>query len=530
MPGSFAYSLLLTNSSSSSDDRTVDAFRKKLEETTQMMSVVNTDPRPNCLIIDEIDGAPQSSINYLMNFVNRSRKKDSIKNTKSKRSGSTEILKRPIICICNDLYSPALRVLRQQSFVLHFPPLSSTRLSNRLSTICDKEQVQWDMSSLLYLCDKSGNDVRTCINTIQFIQSKQKRLTMKTVEDMSIGHKDLQNSLFHAWREIFQLPKHQKKIERDTMRARLHREEVQMNHASSRAFHILDVVSSNGDYSKLLEGVYENFLKMKFKDSGLKSSSKIYDWLLFYDKLMYETQSRQEWILQRYTPYIFPIVHLTSACIAPPKIIYPQLKSEMYLKEQRSKNILTALYTDMQPSTRAYMSRQTAALDVIPQLLKISTPNFRPVSKQLYNSIEKKQLESLVQTMFSYNLTYRREKNEDGTYLYVLEPNIEELCSIQNKESKSKPLSYTTKQLIAKELEIEKMRRNEQMITRRSCPVGFQNDSLSQTPTRKKKTRTSNHLQSLVKNSPLKRPVFAEKVYFYLFKLLSVNFQDNNFS
>lgn len=59
------------------------------------------------------------------------------------------------------------------------------------------------------------------------------------------------------------------------MRARLHREEVQMNHASSRAFHILDVVSSNGDYSKLLEvrfilvfdddiGVTIDILKFKF--------------------------------------------------------------------------------------------------------------------------------------------------------------------------------------------------------------------------------------------------------------------------
>ena len=42
-----------------SDDRSPEAFKRKIEETTQMKSVLMTDNRPNCLIIDEIDGASQ---------------------------------------------------------------------------------------------------------------------------------------------------------------------------------------------------------------------------------------------------------------------------------------------------------------------------------------------------------------------------------------------------------------------------------------------------------------------------------------
>ena len=41
-----------------SDDRSVDVFRNKLESATQMKAVMGADPRPNCLVIDEIDGAP----------------------------------------------------------------------------------------------------------------------------------------------------------------------------------------------------------------------------------------------------------------------------------------------------------------------------------------------------------------------------------------------------------------------------------------------------------------------------------------
>ncbi|KAL5018093.1 hypothetical protein ScPMuIL_003815 [Solemya velum] len=42
-----------------SDDRSAEVFKNKLEAATQMKAVMGEDPRPNCLIIDEIDGAPQ---------------------------------------------------------------------------------------------------------------------------------------------------------------------------------------------------------------------------------------------------------------------------------------------------------------------------------------------------------------------------------------------------------------------------------------------------------------------------------------
>lgn len=41
-----------------SDDRSPDIFKQQLEAATQMQSVLGKDPRPNCLVIDEIDGAP----------------------------------------------------------------------------------------------------------------------------------------------------------------------------------------------------------------------------------------------------------------------------------------------------------------------------------------------------------------------------------------------------------------------------------------------------------------------------------------
>jgi chromosome transmission fidelity protein 18 len=85
-----------------SDDRSVEAFKKQLESATQMRSVVATDQRPNCLVIDEIDGAPAPTIAYLISVLT-----EKAGGKKGKKKGMQVL--RPIICICNDLYTPALR-------------------------------------------------------------------------------------------------------------------------------------------------------------------------------------------------------------------------------------------------------------------------------------------------------------------------------------------------------------------------------------------------------------------------------------
>jgi len=51
-----------------SDDRNLTCFKRQLEATTQMCSVMSNDSRPNCLVLDEIDGAPVVSNKYIVNI------------------------------------------------------------------------------------------------------------------------------------------------------------------------------------------------------------------------------------------------------------------------------------------------------------------------------------------------------------------------------------------------------------------------------------------------------------------------------
>ena len=76
-------------------------------------------------------------------------------------------LRRPIICICNDLYATALRPLRPAARIVRFRKPPSQFLVARLREICDREKLRADLRVLTSLVDLTGRDVRSCLNTLQ---------------------------------------------------------------------------------------------------------------------------------------------------------------------------------------------------------------------------------------------------------------------------------------------------------------------------------------------------------------------------
>ncbi|KAM5151796.1 chromosome transmission fidelity protein 18 homolog [Mantella aurantiaca] len=371
-----------------SDDRSPEIFRTRIEAATQMKSVLGADERPNCLIIDEIDGAPTISINMLLNLVNKKDGKDLDSATdgavtkKKKKDGG--LLLRPIICICNDQYVPSLRQLRQQAFGLNFPQTLPSRLVQRLYEITIKQGMKTDTGALMALCEKTENDIRSCINTLQFLRGRgKKELNVRTVQTMKIGLKDQNKSLFFVWQEIFQLPKAQRKrIGQDISAPDLHLllgnthdplnllGRTPLSAMAQRFHHILHLTTSTGEYEKL-------------------TMCNIALWNDHVDGHIREVLS----------PPIYRSVVLTCP--------------------------------------------------LMPQ-----------VNTQLYSMKEKQQLAELINTMLAYNLTYHQERTMDGQYVYKLDPNVEDVCRFPDLPAR-KQLTYQAKQLISREIELEKMRRSE---------------------------------------------------------------------
>ncbi|CAF92729.1 unnamed protein product, partial [Tetraodon nigroviridis] len=512
-----------------SDDRSAEVFQKRIDTATQMKSVLGVNEKPNCLIIDEIDGAPtvisghkstthknnrikyvnsfsfsliafflpfvvcQAAINILLATLNRKdgHSGEAAETTTKKKKKKESILLRPIICICNDLYVPALRALRQQAFLLTFPQTQPSRLSQRLAEISLRQGMKTDMGALMSLCEKTDNDIRACINTLQFLYGRGlKQVDIRTIQGVSVGQKDQNKGLFHLWQEIFQLPR----TKRYKMRKKLkHKKRIGEGFEAApgsgslaqRFHHVFHLASSSGEYEKVSQGLYDNYLSMRVRDPNLQNVCEALDWFSFSDRLNREILHSQNFSLMRYLPFLSVTFHLLFAHTHVPRITYPHSQHEV-----PTRNALSTMLSDIPACIRSRTSQHILALDLLPLLLDIICPKLRPVNPQLFSSREKEQMHELVDTMLAYNLSYRQDRTPEGQYTYVLEPRVEEVVRYPSLPPR-RQLTYQAKQTISREMEQEKMRRAEQLILQRN-PAAKQEEKKTRGP-----TPTTNHQQRL---------------------------------
>ncbi|XP_022900126.2 chromosome transmission fidelity protein 18 homolog [Onthophagus taurus] len=458
-----------------SDDRNLDSFRNALENATSMKSVLDLDKRPNCLVFDEIDGAPTNSIDYLIKFINGIETKK-----KKSKSGIKHVLKRPIICICNDVYVPSLRNLRQISFIVNFPPTASNRLAERLNEISRHQGIKTDLGALLALAEKTENDIRACLSILHFFKVQNKPVTLSDVWKMNIGQKDMQKGLFAVWQDIFQIE-----------RAKT---------AKNRSKKILNTVQSFGDYERLTQGIFENFPTLQIKDSSLLSTVEAEEWFCFNDILNRRIQSQQDYSLSVYLPFGFVTWHLAFAGFVRPKISYPNAWFEMRTKAQKREGLIKEVLKGMKPSVKIFVQSNVLNLEILPYLSQIIVPPLRPVNLHFCTEQEKEVLKNVVNIMIDYNLNYVQERTFEGNYVYNVDPNIEEV-TVFSLSTRSRTLSYSNKQMIGQEIDVEKMRRIER--------AKFKEDKKE-----KKKNEVPNHLQKLqVKNVKPKGPMVTKDFF-----------------
>ncbi|XP_076584393.1 chromosome transmission fidelity protein 18 homolog [Chaetodon auriga] len=484
-----------------SDDRSAEVFQKRIDTATQMKSVLGANERPNCLIIDEIDGAPSAAINILLAALNRKdgHGGEAGTETTKKKKKKESILLRPIICICNDLYVPALRPLRQQAFLLTFPQTQPSRLVQRLSEISLRQGLKADTGTLMSLCEKTDNDIRSCINTLQFLHGRgHKQVDIKTIQSVSVGQKDQNKGLFHLWQEIFQLQR--------TKRKRIGEgfEEAPGSGSGAQRFqHILHLASSSGEYEKVSQGLYDNYLSMRVRDPNLHSVCEALDWLSFSDRLNQVMLHGQNFSLMRYLPFLPITFHFLFAHTHVPRIIYPHSQHEASSQLLSSRNALSTMLADIPACIRTRISTLSLTLDMLTLLLDIICPKLRPVNPQLFSSREKEQMRELIDTMLAYNLSYRQDRTPEGQYTYVLEPRVEEVVRYPGLPPR-RQLTYQAKQTISREMEQEKMRRAEQLVLQRNPAVEKEEKkSAGPKPTRNHEQRLENIVkQTTVETRP----------------------------
>ncbi len=154
---SLGFEILETNASDRRNKRVVEELLCDASGNKTISSYTEAGDKPAAkdkralIMMDEVDGVSGNSDRGGIQALIRV-----IRNTKV-----------PIVCLCNDRQHPKVRSLASHCFDVRFAKPNSNMVKRRLQDILRKEKATIDDTTLNFLIETSGNDLRQMINTLQ---------------------------------------------------------------------------------------------------------------------------------------------------------------------------------------------------------------------------------------------------------------------------------------------------------------------------------------------------------------------------
>ncbi|DBA00834.1 TPA: hypothetical protein N0F65_008477 [Lagenidium giganteum] len=450
-----------------SDDRTPGVLKNRIISAMEMQSIWG-DRKPNCIILDEIDGAMsggdgKTAIHAIQEIVQAPLHQK--RTGKSGGNTNHHPLTRPIICICNDQYAAVLRPLRKLAkiFVLDTP--NQQRLISRLKVICRQEGLKVNTGVLAELCTAGVNDIRYCVNVLQFQQSSNKTLQRGALlngEGGFLGQKDAAHGLSDLAELVFFEPKNQKGSPSPSRKRAL----------------IGEAARAVGNNQLLLQALDENLPQMVFNDPTLTKMCDAFEWLGTADHWDTRARTSAQFAFASYVSFAALAVHDACCMSTRRRIEYPRASSEFQRLQDKSTNILQALLDNCRLHASFQLSYGVLSVDVIPWLLGVLSPNVRRHNSSTQTPDERAIMKHLIQLMAELGLAFRPKFQFDGSEDYVLEPPVHELV-VFKKSERDRPgatlLPLTVRKMIAREVELETMRKTE--LSSAPRPVGKAKES-----------------------------------------------------
>ena len=342
-----------------------------------------------------------------------------------KGKSNVKELMRPIICICNDPYAPVLSALRPHAQIFFFKPPNFQTLAKRLTNICEWQGLKADLRSMLILCELVDGDMRSALNTLQFLGKKHKRITHENLVSTDVGSKDVSHDWLFICNQIFHIPTSaQQKSLANTNKGIL----LLKAGNSSYVTRINNLIQGSGQHDKILQGCFENYLNSKAIDvSGPSNTESLFvqqgNFLHFYDQLQKQVYQNQAFQLMQYLAY--PIVQFHALFATSKKMVleFPRADYKSRTTQKQVGTVCDATRANMQGSNQvAWFSRSLYITELCPFLIQIIAPELRPVNVQMMKPGEIDVFMRLVEVMHGFGLKLVQEKVSSGGFLFRVEP------------------------------------------------------------------------------------------------------------
>ncbi|KZS88374.1 hypothetical protein SISNIDRAFT_479953 [Sistotremastrum niveocremeum HHB9708] len=447
-----------------SDARSGQAIDDRIRPALESGSLIGSS-KPVLVVIDEIDGATgggDNTGNFIHKLLQMAFEKRPRKGAKKSANNANRPLVRPIICICNDLYSSSLTRLRQQSRIVRFNRAADVHLVRRLREICEKESLSIDTHALNNLVNASHGDIRGCLNALQFIKSRNQPVTEPMIRAATAGMKESESSFLNVLTDIF-TPLSKKRAKAMGIR------EIDESKYVDRLQRLID---GSGSTDKVALGCFENYLN--YRQHDISKLRKAISWLCAYDAFSGGMRSEREYGLLGYVSYFLVPFYPVFAARGGPRIEMPKVDWENFQRTKTNEEIYKSLAKGNQadgvtnhrpPHLRHLLEQQVLRLELAPLLNRIISPPLRPVNNQIIKADDKARLNKLVETMLLFDLRFVQEKTEDGSLTYRLDPAIDVFVTYEGKRAPDiAPSRYATRHMVAIEIEAELAKRQAQQV------------------------------------------------------------------
>lgn len=484
------------------------------DESKEGMRKQGSGGKPNCIILDEIDGADaKTSIAALVDIIRADIPSTTSSKGKKGKGGAT-YLRRPIILICNHKYAPALRPILPYARQFDVQPPNPERLTSRLRAVLAAERMSVVAGGMLLrrLVAMSGGDIRSCLYALQFASARAREVAIKKqrgreggdyealMVDISStlmatlgegnGMKDMQSDVSSTVATIFR----KEKAPPSSSRAVNQYKRQKTSNGSSGKIDgskgvdiVLQAVEHFGDNSKTLDCLFMNINRVSYVDPTLDRCYSAFEWLSGAD--MYRSlnsnvamnNSAEHHSMQKfYIPTAAAAIHLLCCVETRPDLTFSTRPlSDCHYQNQANVSLVHRFMEGLAPMVRRGCGggTDTVVSDVIPygMWLLSAGDGKHSLSRQvssldLLSAEEKLAFSAHVDTLRALGLTYvKEERTFDYKSPYNpgenlrLEPEIDKLVKFEHMDDRIGRIEIPSllKELLAHGAKVAAMRERE---------------------------------------------------------------------
>ncbi|KAI2635321.1 hypothetical protein GGS21DRAFT_75978 [Xylaria nigripes] len=315
--------------------------------------------RPVCVVVDEVDGVVTGSggsgeggfIKALMDLITIGEKNaagqasQGLQSGKNKKKGDDFRQMRPLILICNDVYHPSLRPLRQSNLaeIIHVGKPTIDAVVTRLKTVFEKEGIPCEKDAARKLCEaawgmssgidaKRGaestaeGDLRGIMVVGEWVAGRLRSsarnssisLTKEWVEqhivhDFShggagargIGRGNVKDIVTRVFQDGAGFPKSSIPVMPPPTKHLHEQPQMQLGFSEQQKKYgmerLREMIETSGDVDRIMTDVFSSYPDHDFNDdSFLSKPTQAYEWIHFHDMCSSRLFGSQEWELAPY--------------------------------------------------------------------------------------------------------------------------------------------------------------------------------------------------------------------------------------